>query len=358
MKKNVFLFLLCLITGIAFAQKKNVKTVKDILLDENPNFTEAQTLMESALSDAETKDNPETWFVAGSLADKIFDSENKKKIVGGTPDYPVMYTALTNLYDHFLKVIELEKIPNEKGKTSDKFTKKVKDPLKIDQPSYVNVGAHFFDLREYGKSYKMFKIFLDIPKLEIFAKEKNKLNTDSTYYEIMFYAAYAATNDKNYADANELLVELKTKDYERENVYASLAQNYQTIGDSVKYLETLKEGLIQYPKNRFFLENMINVYINARQIDKAVEYLDEAIEQNPTVPEYWRVKGDLYETELKDNEKALAAFEEALKIDPNYTRAIAGIGRLYYNEGFNLQQKSNELSYKEAQEMQGPINDL
>lgn len=164
-------------------------------------------------------------------------------------------------------------------------------------------------------------------------------------------------NDDNLPLAVKYLEELKPTNYESEEVYSKLAQSYQFMKDSVNYAKTLKEGFTKFPGNRYFMESMINVYINSGEIDKALENLDEAIKENPNVPDYWRVKGDLYENEVKDLDKALESFQKALEVDPNYSLAVAGIGRLYYNQGFVLQQKANELSYKQAQELQVEIND-
>ncbi|MCD7971804.1 MAG: tetratricopeptide repeat protein [Candidatus Azobacteroides sp.] len=355
MKKIFLSAILCLAMGTAFAQKDNLKEVKKALDAVTPDYEAVQSKISSMLTNPETANDPEAWFVAGSFEDKIFSTENNKTLLQQTPDEPLMYKALFKSYDYFVKAIELEKIPNEKGKVNNKYTKQIKAILKINQPYFVNAGAYYYDNGDYGTAYEAFKLFLDIQNLDIFKSEA--LMADSVYNQIKLYAALSSSYNEDIPAAVVLLEDLKTKDYETEQVYTALAQNYQIMGDSVKYAATLKEGVSKLPDSRFFLESMINMYINSGQIDEAMKYLDDAIAKNPTVPEYWRVKGDLYETEIKDVDKALEAFEQSLNIDPTYARGIAGIGRLYYNQGFNLQQKANELSFKEAQVVQEEVNE-
>lgn len=346
MKKTILSAALCLAVSLAFSQKKNVNAVKDEISGSKPNFTEAKKQIAEALENPETKDNPETWYVAGSLEDKIFSSENNKILLKQEPNEPVMYEALIKSYADFLKVVDLEKIPNEKGKVSNKYTKQVKAVLKANHPYFVNAGAFYYGKQEYTKAYNAFDIYLEIPKLELFAGEK--LTEDSIYNQIIFYAAYSASYSGDSTKSVQLLEELNAKNYEKEQVLTSLADEYRNMADTVKYMNALKEGSKAFPKNMYFIQSLINLYINMSQTDEALKYLDDAIKQDPTEPQYWRVKGDLYESDKKVD-MALQAYEEALKINPEYPAAIGAIGRLYYNQGFDTQSKANEMSIKESQ---------
>ena len=355
MKKLILSTALCLIVFAAFSQKKNVNAVKSEISASKPNFAQAQTLMAEALEDPETKDNPETWYVAGSLEDKIFTNENNKTILKQQPDSTVMYEALIKSYDLFLKVFDLEKIPNEKGKISDKFSKQVKSILKINHPDYVNGGVYYYANKNYDKAYTAFNTYLEIPQLDIF--KKDKLAADNVYNQIALYASYSANYVGNSERAIQILESLKEKNYEKELVYSSLIDAYRDAKDSVRCMNTLLESAKQFPKNMYFIQNLINEYIKTGQREKAITYLDEAIAQEPGDPQYWSVKGDLYFAD-KNEEKALAAYKEALNVNPDYVPALGAIGSLYYNKGFELQTKANEMSIQQAKAEEGKIKEL
>lgn len=345
MKKLILLTALCLIAFTAFSQKKNLSTVKSEISGTKPDFKKAQTLIKEALGDPETKDNPETWYVAGNVEDKIFSAENSKQILKQEPNEAVMYEALIKSYDYFLNVFELEKIPNEKGKINNKFSKQAKSILKINYLNYIDAGVYYHQQQAFDKAYNAFNIFLEIPGLDIFKGEK--LIADSVYNQITLYASYCASSIKNEQRAIELLELLKNKNYDKENVYAALVDAYRNVEDTVQYMSILKEGSMLFPKNIKFIQSLINHYINTGQLGEAMIYLDNAIAQDPEDPQYWSVKGDLYEAE-KNFDKALQAFEGALAIDPDYPSAVGAIGRIYYNKGFELQTKANELSIQES----------
>ena len=358
MKKSFLLIYLFLAVGFAFAQKSSVKAVKDALSESNLNYEDARARIKEALNDPEAISDPETWYVAGQLEDKIFSKESNKIILKQEPDYPVMYGALENSYGYFLKAIELEKIPDEKGKVKNKVTKQIKSILKINQVAYSESGAYYYNNAEYAKAYDAFGIFLAIPKLEMFQKEK--LMPDSVYSQIKLYTAYAATYDDEpkIPEAIAILEELKGKNYELTSVYQTLAQNYRQAKDTVKYVATLKEGFNKFPNGRYFISSMIDFFIDSENIDEALIYLDKAIELDPENPAYWSAKGDLYAAK-DDPNQALTFFEEALKIDSNFPRAIAGIGRTYYHQGLLLQRESNDQnSLKNPQQVQKEINEL
>ena len=61
MKKVLFSVVLLLAAGSAFAQEKAVKEAKSIANGTNPDFAKAEQLIQGALTNPETKDDPETW---------------------------------------------------------------------------------------------------------------------------------------------------------------------------------------------------------------------------------------------------------------------------------------------------------
>ena len=65
------------VTGFAFAQKGNGKEAKRIATNAG-DFNNAEKLIGEALVNAETKDDPETWNVAGFVQQKYNEDEMKK----------------------------------------------------------------------------------------------------------------------------------------------------------------------------------------------------------------------------------------------------------------------------------------
>ena len=71
--KKIFLmtFVSIFAVSAAFAQVKNVKKAYKLSeAYENPDFDQAETLIEETLTDPSTKDDPYTWWVAGHIQDR------------------------------------------------------------------------------------------------------------------------------------------------------------------------------------------------------------------------------------------------------------------------------------------------
>ena len=75
MKRVLFSMVLLLVASFTFAQEKNVKEAKSIANGVNPDFAKAEELINQALTNPETKDNAETWDVAGLIQRKRSEKE-------------------------------------------------------------------------------------------------------------------------------------------------------------------------------------------------------------------------------------------------------------------------------------------
>ena len=135
MKKVLFTVALCVVASASFAQKKAVKEAESLAKGTTPDFTEARALIKGALENPETKDNAQTWYVAGFIEDQQFNQEQAKQMLGQQPNEPVMYEALGSILPYFEKSYELDQLPNEKGKVKPKWTKKIKGILSANHVS-------------------------------------------------------------------------------------------------------------------------------------------------------------------------------------------------------------------------------
>ena len=73
MKKTIFLAVLVLMSTGCFAQKKAVSLAKDLAQRETPDFDGAREAIKGALENEETKNQANTWYVAGLIGYKQCD---------------------------------------------------------------------------------------------------------------------------------------------------------------------------------------------------------------------------------------------------------------------------------------------
>lgn len=251
-------------------------------------------------------------------------------------------------YDYFLKAYELDQQPDAKGKVRPKHTKKIKDNLKEFyniQSNLIGYGAHLFDNKDYKGAYDVFQTYLGIPKLPMMGNELSM--TDSTYRMIKYYTGLAATNMKDSQKAIAIYEDLKDDDYETKNVYQLLSDEYRNVKDTVKYLATLQKGFELFKDDPWFLQNIINHYIYTDKVEEASRYLDAAIAQAPTVPQYYYVKGNVQER-LGNITEARKAFDRALELQPDMADAYAGVGRLIFNDAVEILKAADKIKDNKA----------
>lgn len=344
MKRVLLTVALCVVATASFAQKKAVNEAQSIAKSDKADFGEARTLIKGAMENPETKDDAKTWYVAGFIEDQQFSSERTKQILGQQPNEPVMYEALYNILPYFLKSYELDQKPNAKGKIKPKYSKDIKSILGANHIYLFNGGAYYFDKQDYKKAYDFFNQYLDIAELPMFEGTK-VADKDSTFMSVQFYAAVAALQLKDEPQlAISALERAKNSEYRQNDVYQSLCDVYEKAQDTVKLVKTLEEGMVKFPNEPFYLMSLIKTYIYANKNDEAIEYLNTAIQKDPNNANLYDVMGSVYESGLKDYDKAEMYYKKAMEVDPNYTEAIPNLGRVYYNQAVNRQSEANMIN--------------
>ena len=112
MKKVLFTVALLLGACFASAQVSAVKEAKS--LKSKPE--EAAKVIEPALTNPETANDPETWKLAGDFQKAMYDDENMKLYLpGGQADTTRLYNSLAKMYEYYLKCDEMEALQSEEA---------------------------------------------------------------------------------------------------------------------------------------------------------------------------------------------------------------------------------------------------
>jgi tetratricopeptide (TPR) repeat protein len=339
--------------GITFGQKKALSDAKSEIKRDNPNIEDARALIGGALENPETKDNAETWFVAGSVENKQLDIESLKTYKGETPNEEKMYGALLRIIPYFIKADELDQLPNEKGKVKPKFRKDMKAIITVNQFQYPNAGIYFYNKEDYKNAFLAFKQYVDIPDLVMF-KEDGKpviVKTDSSYLQIKYNAGNMASMVEDHQTAIEIFSSMKNAGYEENEIFRRLTYEYNQIKDSLALVDILREGVEKFPGDEYFLMNLIEKYIQSNHLQEAITYINIAIEQNPNDPILYDALGVIYEN-TGEPEKSIQNYTKALELDPDNAKILKHNGLVYYNLGVKARAKADESSDKTVSEQE------
>lgn len=357
MKKSLFLAALVLVSAGCFAQKNPlVKKAKSYAMSETPDFGAARSAIEEAISSAPSA---ETYYWAGMIGYQELQQENYSQMMGKGVNQAKAGIAVEESYNYWLKADELAMIPtlDKKGrevvdqKTRNNIAKKMLEYYK--QQELVKYGIYLNEQKDYEGAFQAFRKHIAIPDLAMMqdAKLQKEMPRDTTYVQYQYYAAIFAVQAERHEEAVALLEQLKDGEYEGVSVNQFLYQEYVALKDTAKFVATLQHAINRFPQETWFLQNLINYYIYSGQEQTAVDYLAQAIEKEPNVAQYHHIKGNLNEN-LGHYEEALKDFDNALAIDPKLADAMAGKGRVYYNQAVKLNEAaaliSDNKEYKKA----------
>lgn len=352
MKKFLILSLIATFSLVACAQKGVLKDANRSL--KSDDLKEARVLIKQALEDESTANSYETWKLAGDIENKAFDNERTKEMLGKNSNADVMYKGLIDSYEPYLKADSLAELPDSKGRVRNRVRKDISSILKANHPFFINGGIHFNEKQDFKQASKFFEYFWDIPKLEMFEGDES-FSIDSTYQTIKYYAIITSIQDENHKRSLELIKRaidepfIENSAYKESDLYELMASEYIQLGDTVKYMETLNVGASKFPQSKYFIPNLINVYIRQGENEKAMDYLDQAIKNDPSNScDLNSVKAALY-SEKGEYENAEAEYKKALVQDENCERALEGLAVNYIVQAQNLKDSTAQLSDRKVQ---------
>lgn len=226
----------------------------------------------------------------------------------------------------FNKVVELD--------VNGKYNKKLTEDLKKLKQYLAYEAELMYRNKNYEKSYEYFsKIIMlnDWPVL--------KGTVDTIMYYFAGLMASEAGMEQNAIEMLNKALNLKFKD---PNLYATLAKSYKSIGDTTKAFEILNTGIKEFPESQILLAEIINYYLNKNQHQKALDYLKKAEEGDPNNITFIFAEATIYE-KLGQSEKAIETYKKCLELNPEYFNAYFNIGIVYYQKGYNINNRCQEI---------------
>lgn len=125
--------------------------------------------------------------------------------------------------------------------------------------------------------------------------------------------------------------------YEGGEVFARLAEV-----DTLNTKSYLEEGFSKFPQSQSILIGLINYYLkNNEDPETLFGLLDKAKANEPNNASLFYVEGNI-RAQLGQINKAVVAYEECAKINPEYEYGFIGEGTMFYNRAIELQTKAQE----------------
>jgi tetratricopeptide (TPR) repeat protein len=208
-------------------------------------------------------------------------------------------------------------------------------------------GVNYYYSDDYMGALGAFEDVLEINQQPLFAGELDTVMVQ--YAGIISREIAGKTND------NELFMksigyyeQLARADFGGPNTYLQIKMDYMSIGDTVSALETLLEAYTKYPDTVNVIANVADTYIQLKQIDEGIVFMEAAIENNPNIPEsyYWLGRMLINKEEVESIDKAIEAYSKASEIDPTIFYVWYDLGYIYYLQGADFLERSNDETHE------------
>lgn len=355
MKHYVLTLGLLLVAGMAFGQKSNVKAAKSALGEENPNFDQAFTAINAAMQDPTTKDDPETYDIAGQLYRKVYEVEALKVAGGQACDTAKLYDGVLNMFKNYIICNDKTKIPNEKGKLpKNKWLEDNQTDMRKYYNQLFSAGAAFYlsQRHDYKNAVLYLGYYIDVADSSML-KELNLL-PDSMRSMAAFYAACSAYYAKDYPNVikyGEMALN-HTDESSLNTVYDIMTRAYREEGDTVNWVRMLQEGVKRNPASENNMVQLINYYSEKGKNDEAVKFADQLIEADPENDYSYFIKGYLLQN-LNRQSEAVELYKKAIELNPSKAEYYSNCGTCYIAIAQELDAKAEYGSdeYKNQQKL-------
>ena len=330
------------------AQNKILKQAQGILnMPEGADLNAANNLIQQAMVNVHTKDNPDTWNVAGQIQQKFYMKEAEKLYIGQPYDTVAFFGSLSKMCEYFIKCDELEQQPNEKGNVVVKYRPANKEQVYTNRPNLLNGGIFHYNKGQFREAHNVFSQYIATAASPLLAEYNITPETDEYMTDVAAYYSVQAglqTGDYALAMTNIDMAKLSKDPAMVSSIYRLEAQTYLSMGDSVKWLELLKAGVERAPEDQYYYSNLLSYYVDNDKNDELMAFADEMVAKNPQ-PIFRYVKGYLYQT-MKEYDKAIEEYKIVIEQDSTYASAYTNLGKCYSDLAQQVSDASTSLNFR------------
>jgi tetratricopeptide (TPR) repeat protein len=247
---------------------------------------------------------------------------------------PISEDPLRVAMDAYFKALELD--------VNNKLGEKIKDRLTELKGQLKRDGVNNYYRENYNGALQSFENVLEVNNLDLFAGEFDTIMVQ--YSGIISREIAAKTNNNDlYKKAIYYYEQLAEANYGGPNTCLQINMDYLAIGDTLGALECLKKAYDRYPDTVSIIANIANTYIELKQFDEGIEFMDKAIEHNPDIAEtyYWKGRLLINKEEVESINKALESYQKAGELNPSLYYIWYDMGYIYYLQGADFYERAS-----------------
>lgn len=304
---------------------QNDAVTSAFLYNKDGEFDKAKEAIDNASVHEKTRDKPKTWYFRGLIYKNILVSQN--------PKYQSLQAdAPRQTYESFSKAMAL-------GKPGDEYFDNSSKEIQNLWGIFLNDGIAKYQEKKHVEAIASYEIAQAIqPK-------------DTTAFLYAFYAAEAIPDYDKAKYFTNRLFEIGKRTPE---MYISLSNIAKKANKKDSALNHIQAARKIYPSHKTLALLELDMYFEAGRGEEAKKKLEEAIKLDSTNANLYAILGNLYDQEATDKkrpakeqeaskQKAIAAYKNAIKMDPKNLESQFNLGVYYFNRGADILKKVNDM---------------
>lgn len=238
--------------------------------------------------------------------------------------FPTHLAALDVATEAYIKAKEFD--------TDGKKAATIGKQLKTLSDFYQKEGYMFYSNKDYAAATPCYT------QAAVIAKTGLTGETDSARMAILNNAGLMCRSAKQYDQAISFFQDVIAIAGENQKVsmydgiYGCQLLEKKDTASAIQTCLTVIEKFPNDEKTSAYLNQLIDLYQKTNQTDKAVNYLQKAIENEPNNVLYYVVLANMYDSQ-ENTEKAIETYKKALEINPKDENANLNLGVLYFQKG-------------------------
>lgn len=333
--------------AMAVAQKKEISLAKD-QVKAGSNLAQAQASMEKLLKDSVNHRNKKIWNLLYESVRKQYEQGNEKLYLKQSYDTATLFNLTKKLFVVAQGMDSIEVLPDSKGHVKIEFRKSHSEYLSQIRPNLYSGGLWFIRKQKYKDAYQMLDQYLHCASIPLFASYAYRQN-DSKMPVAAYWAVFCGYKMKD-AKATlhhsyEALKDTAHYDY----MLQYLAETYKLEKDTVRYLNSLKEGFEHSPKFPFFFPRLVEFYAGQNQLDSAMNVIDKALAMDADNKTYLFAKSTILLNQGK-NKECIDVCDKLLAMKDSLPDIYYNAGLAYFNMAVTL-DKNTQISRKKHDEI-------
>ena len=357
MKKQFVIALALLLSGLSFAQKKELKIVEKAI--KSGNFADAKSALKSAeglITNADDKTKAKFYFLKGQALyadgagsnvdiDQAIESFGKVQQLEGSSNgkYTSSIAGLKDeMLGSFLTKANAELQSKDYLASSQSFDKAYRMSPK-DTTYLYYAASTAVSGQDYTTSLKYYEELRDLGYKGIYT-EYTALNKET---EVTEKFDSKSLRDLSVKAGTHISPKDKNTDSKSAEIVKNIALIHLSQGDNEKAIEAMKLARAENPDDLGLLISEANVQLKMGNKVRFKELMQEATLKDPNNAELQYNLG-VIAAEAGEKESAMKYYERSIELDPSYTDAYNNIAVLILSDESALVEEMNALGNSSA----------